>query len=178
MCLPVLNSVFKCLRFQIRFTEYDCDMLQATSLLFLLFYSQFPIRFSWRYCLRSSRPSKPDLSIRSVWGILPEVCRFEIGASIGFFEFAPFHLQQYLANRGLPSYLVLSTPICGFFTSALICSFTREESVALTPKEALPLLKRLVAWLSPPSSGFWVNLCGKCGGWSGIRVQLKCDGTR
>jgi len=29
-------------------------MHQAISLLFLLFYSQFPIRFSWRYCLRSS----------------------------------------------------------------------------------------------------------------------------
>jgi hypothetical protein len=29
-------------------------MLQAISLLFFLFYTQFPIRFSWRYCLRSS----------------------------------------------------------------------------------------------------------------------------
>ena len=40
-------------------------MLQAISLLFLLFYTQFPIRFSWRYCLRSSgrlnQPSEPDL---------------------------------------------------------------------------------------------------------------------
>ena len=62
-----------------------------------------------------------------------------------------------------------------FSTSALVCSFTREDSVALTPNEAVPRLRRLVSGLSPPSSGFWVNLCG---GESGVRVQLKCDGTR
>jgi hypothetical protein len=63
--------------------------------------------------------------------ILPAVYRFENGASIEFLQFALCQLQQSLANRGLPSYLTFVNSGMWFSTSALICSFTREESVAI-----------------------------------------------
>jgi len=51
--------------------------------------------------------------------------------------------------------------------------FSREESVALTRKEAVPLLRRLVAGLSPRISGFWVNLCGYSGIATGFFLRLS-----